>query len=178
MKTIVFGYDDSESAKRALTRVGELAKAFDARVVAVSAAPVLAPAGRGIGPIDPTDPPELHREELSRAKAAFDELGIDATYHVGTGDPADVILEAVEKNGADMIVVGTAGARLRFPAARTERQRERAASRALRRPHRPLTSTSWMHPTSETAGDASAPGMRISAGVRCSPRSRRTSRAT
>ena len=107
MKTIVFGYDDSESAKRALTRVGELAKAFDARVVAVSAAPVLAPAGRGIGPIDPTDPPELHREELSHAKAAFDELGIHATYNVGTGDPADVILEAVEKNGADMIVVGT-----------------------------------------------------------------------
>jgi nucleotide-binding universal stress UspA family protein len=108
MKTIVFGYDDSESAKRALTRVGELAKAFDARVVAVSAAPLMASAGRGIGPIDPADPPELHREELNRAKAAFDELGIDATYHVGTGHPADVILEAVEKNGADMIVVGTA----------------------------------------------------------------------
>lgn len=107
MKTIVFGYDDSDSAKRALTRVGELAKAFGARVVAVSAAPALAPAARGIGPIDPTDPPELHREELSHAKSAFDELGIDATYHVGVGDPADVILEAVAKSGADMIVVGT-----------------------------------------------------------------------
>ena len=107
MKTIVFGYDDSESAKRALARVAELAKAFDASVVAVSAARALAPAGRGIGPIDPTDPPELHREELGRAKAAFDELGIHATYHVGVGDPADVILEAVDRNGADMIVVGT-----------------------------------------------------------------------
>lgn len=106
MKTIVFGYDDSESAKRALSRVGELAKAFGARVVAVSAAPALT-AARGIGPIDPTDPPELHREELSHAKSSFDELGIDATYHVGLGDPADVILEAVEQNGADMIVVGT-----------------------------------------------------------------------
>ena len=107
MKTIVFGYDDSDSAKRALARVGELAKAFGASVVAVSAAPALAPAARGIGPIDPTDPPELHREELSHAKSAFDELGIDATYHVGVGDPADVILEAVAKSGADMIVVGT-----------------------------------------------------------------------
>ena len=36
MKTIVLGYDDSESAKRALTRVTELADAFDAYVIAVS----------------------------------------------------------------------------------------------------------------------------------------------
>ena len=69
MKTIVVGYDDTEPSMRALQRVIELAKAFGADVVAVSAARPLAPAGRGIGPIDPTDPPELHREELRRAKA-------------------------------------------------------------------------------------------------------------
>ena len=61
MKTIVLGYDDSESAVRALGRVIQLAKAFDASVVAISAAPVLVPAAHGIGPIDPVDPPELHR---------------------------------------------------------------------------------------------------------------------
>ena len=92
---------------RALRRVVELAKAFDAFVVAVSVARALVPAGRGIGPIDPTDPPELHREELHHAKAVLDELDIAADYEVGLGDPADLILKAAEEHGADMIVVGT-----------------------------------------------------------------------
>ena len=47
MKTIVLGYDDSESAVRALGRVTQLAKAFDASVVAVSAAPALVPPPTG-----------------------------------------------------------------------------------------------------------------------------------
>ena len=107
MKTIVLGYDDSESAVRALRRVTQLAKAFDASVVAISAAQVLVPAAHGIGPIDPVDPPELHREQLAHAKAVLDELGIEAAYHVGVGDPADVILAAAEERRADTIVVGT-----------------------------------------------------------------------
>jgi nucleotide-binding universal stress UspA family protein len=106
MKTIVLGYDDSESAVRALRRAGELADAFDAYVVAVSAAPALVPAGRGIGPIDPADPPELHRAQLAHARAVLDELNIAAEYDVGLGDPAEVILAAAEEHDADMIVVG------------------------------------------------------------------------
>jgi nucleotide-binding universal stress UspA family protein len=102
MKTIVLGYDDSESAKRALRRVAQLADAFDAYVIAVSAAPALVGAAHGIGPIDP-----LHREELGRAKAVLDELTIPADYQVGLGDPADAILAAAEREHADLIVVGT-----------------------------------------------------------------------
>jgi nucleotide-binding universal stress UspA family protein len=107
MRTIVIGYDDSDASKRALRRAAELAKAFDAFVVAVSAAPALVGAGRGIGPVDPTDPPERHREELAHAKAVLDELGIAAAYEVGLGDPVDLILEAAETRGADLIVLGT-----------------------------------------------------------------------
>lgn len=107
MKTIVLGYDDTEPSMRALRRVIELAKAFDAFVVAVSVARALVPAGHGIGPIDPTDSPELHREELHHAKALLDELDIAADYEVGLGDPADLILKAADKRGADLIVVGT-----------------------------------------------------------------------
>jgi nucleotide-binding universal stress UspA family protein len=107
MKTIVLGYDDTEPSMRALRRVVELAKALEASVVVVSVARALVPAGHGIGPVDPTDPPELHREELRHAKAVLDELAISADYEVGLGDPADLILKAAEKRGADMIVVGT-----------------------------------------------------------------------
>jgi nucleotide-binding universal stress UspA family protein len=107
MKNIVIGYDDSEPSKRALQRVIELAKAFDAYVVAVSVAPALVPAGHGIGPADPADPPELHRQELGHAKAVLDERDIAADYVVGVGDPADLILETAGQRQADMIVVGT-----------------------------------------------------------------------
>jgi nucleotide-binding universal stress UspA family protein len=46
MKTIVLGYDDTVPAKNALERTAELAAAFEANVVVVSVAPVLAPAAR------------------------------------------------------------------------------------------------------------------------------------
>ena len=107
MTRIVLGYDDTEPAKRALKRTRELAKALEAHVVVVSIAPALVPAGRGIGPVDPTDPPERHREELLHAKAVLDEDGIAADYVVDLGDPAGLIVETAERKNADMIVVGT-----------------------------------------------------------------------
>jgi nucleotide-binding universal stress UspA family protein len=107
MKTIVIGYDDSEPAKRALRRAAELATAFDATVVAVSAARAMVGAGRGIGPIDPTDPPALHREELGHAQSVLDELEVTSEYEVGLGDPVELILQAAERRDADLIVVGT-----------------------------------------------------------------------
>jgi nucleotide-binding universal stress UspA family protein len=107
MKTIVLGYDDSESSVRALGRVIELADESEAYVIVVSAAHVLVPAGRGIGPIDPVDPPELHREQLSHARASLEHLHIAAEYEVGLGEPAEIILTAAETHDADLIVVGT-----------------------------------------------------------------------
>ena len=107
MKTIVVGYDDTEPAKRALMRAAELVTAFKAKAVVISVAPVLAPAAHGIGPIDPADPPELHREELKHAAALLEERGIEAEYQVALGNPAEMILDVAEERGADMIVVGS-----------------------------------------------------------------------
>ena len=88
MKTILVGYDETEPAKRALARAAELAAAFEAKVIVTSVAQVLvgAAAARGIGPIDPVDPPELHREELRHAAAFLEERGIQAEYTVALGD--------------------------------------------------------------------------------------------
>lgn len=109
MKTIVIGYDETEPAKRALTRAAELAVAFDAKVIVTSVAQVLvgAAAAHGIGPIDPVDPPELHHEELRHAAAFLDERGVQAEYTVTIGDPATKILDLAESRDADLIVVGT-----------------------------------------------------------------------
>lgn len=109
MKTIVVGYDETEPAKRALERAAELAVAFDAKVIVTSVAQALvgAAAGRGIGPIDPVDPPELHRLELRHAAKFLGERGVKAEYAVALGDPATKILDLAESRGADLIVVGT-----------------------------------------------------------------------
>jgi nucleotide-binding universal stress UspA family protein len=107
MKTIVVGYDDTEPAKRALSRAADLAAAFSVKPIVLSVAPALVPAGRGIGPIDPTDPPEEHREQLKHAAAFLEERGLTAEYEVALGDPSDWIVELAERRGADLIVVGT-----------------------------------------------------------------------
>ena len=106
MKTIVLGYDDSPEAARALAKTAELAKALDARVVVASVAPVLHPAGHGIGPYDPADPPERHRALADDAVAVLTEHGIRARAVVGIGDPADAIVGLADDVLADVIVVG------------------------------------------------------------------------
>ena len=100
--------------KRALESAAELATAFDAKVIVTSVAQVLvgAAAERGIGPLDPVDPPELHREELKHAAAFLGERDVDAEYSVALGDPATEILELAKSRGADFIIVGPREARL------------------------------------------------------------------
>jgi len=107
MKTIVIGYDDTEPAKRALERAAELAKVFGSALVVTSVAPVLAASARGGGPIDPTDPPELHARELEHAKEFLAAQGLEAKLQPAHGDPADTIVDVAEHEGADLIVVGT-----------------------------------------------------------------------
>jgi nucleotide-binding universal stress UspA family protein len=107
MKTIVVGYDETEPAKRALERAAELARAFGAKLVVTSVARALVPAGRGIGPVDPTDPVELHVDQLRHAKAFLRDLDLEVALQPALGEPADAIVEVAETAGADLIVVGT-----------------------------------------------------------------------
>jgi nucleotide-binding universal stress UspA family protein len=105
MKTIVVGYDETEPAKRALAGAAELASAFGAKVIVTSIARMLV--GKGVGPVDPVDPPKLHAEELRHAAAFLAERGLEGEYEVALGDPAREILELAERRDADLIVVGT-----------------------------------------------------------------------
>ena len=102
---IVVGYDDTEPSRRALDRAVDLARAFDAKVTVTSVAPVLV--GRGVGPVDPIDTPDDHREELMQARQQLTARGFEADYLVAMGDPAAEIVELAEQRGADLIIVGT-----------------------------------------------------------------------
>jgi nucleotide-binding universal stress UspA family protein len=104
-ENIVVGYDDSPEAQRALETAAELAERLSARLVVTSVAPVLAGATR-VGGIDPSDPPEKHREELVKARAMLADRKLDADFVPAVGDPVDAIVELVKERSADLVVVG------------------------------------------------------------------------
>ena len=54
IKTIVVGYDDSASSRRALERAAMLAQAFESQLIVTSATPVTASPGRSLG-ADPVE---------------------------------------------------------------------------------------------------------------------------
>jgi nucleotide-binding universal stress UspA family protein len=106
MKKIVVGYDESDTAKRALERAAQLAKAFDSELIVASVAPVMTSIGRSAGPVDPTDTPSEHVEELHHARAYLDGEGVNADYVAGLGRPAETLAELANERNADLIVVG------------------------------------------------------------------------
>jgi nucleotide-binding universal stress UspA family protein len=107
MKRIVLGYDESDSAKRALERAAQLAKAFDSDLVVTSVAPIMTNIGRSAGPIDPTDTPADHLEELRHARSYLESEGIQAHYVQAIGHPAETIAQLARDRNADLIVLGT-----------------------------------------------------------------------
>ncbi len=104
---IVVGYDESEAAKRALERAAGIAKASGAELIVTSVAPVMLSATRSAGPIDPTDPPAAHIEELKHAKTYLEGEGLSADLVPAIGDPAKAIADLAKERDADLIVVGT-----------------------------------------------------------------------
>ena len=107
MKKIVLGYDDTEGSQRALERAAQLTKAFGSELIVISVAPIAPSVGRSAGPVDSTDPPAKHAEELAQARKYLEEQGVSAEYTPAIGYPADTIVELANERDADLIVVGT-----------------------------------------------------------------------
>jgi nucleotide-binding universal stress UspA family protein len=107
VKTIVLGYDDGDSARRALSRAASLARELGARLVVLSVARTGTLGPHRQRTIEPVDAPPRHRRHLENARALLEGADVEAEYRVGIGEPADVILEVSEAQAADLVVVGS-----------------------------------------------------------------------
>lgn len=94
---ILLAYNDTDVSNRALERAAQLAKLYDAKLVVTSVTPVAI----GDAP-DMTPGPELRRaDELLRQR------GVEAELVEAVGDIALAVVEAAERHGAGLIVIGT-----------------------------------------------------------------------
>jgi nucleotide-binding universal stress UspA family protein len=103
---IVIGYDGSEAARRALTRIGALS-ARHLAVLVVAVEPDIRSPGLGAELSRQAVPTERLIEE---ARALLgDEEGITIESRATVGDPAAVLIEAARESGAELMIVGRRG---------------------------------------------------------------------
>jgi nucleotide-binding universal stress UspA family protein len=112
VRSIVVGTDGSPSADAAVRRAAEVAKGTGARVDLVTAYPDVATYRETISSSAKADPIDLRQVAegvLAREARALEDQGIEVTTHAREGDPADVIIDVAQEQGADLIIVGARG---------------------------------------------------------------------
>ena len=104
--TIVLGYDGSESARRGVERVRQLA-VERTTVVVVAVAPEVRSAGLGTELVDRAVDTDLLLAEAGELLAAREDAAIQGRSAIG--DPAVVLIDVAREVAADLIIVGRRG---------------------------------------------------------------------
>ena len=104
--TIVLGYDGSESARRGVERVGQLAVERPT-VVVVAVAPEVRSAGLGTELVGRAPDTDLLLAEAAGLLAARGDAAIQGRSAIG--DPAVVLIDVAREVAADLIIVGRRG---------------------------------------------------------------------
>lgn len=105
---ILFAYDGSEQARRALRYAERLVADDEVSVISVAAALIEAP--RTAEYTDPTSDPSLLRQQLEEARVILAEAsGVKPEVIAAVGNPAAEIISAAEARGVELIVVGRRG---------------------------------------------------------------------
>lgn len=111
---ILAAYDGSKAANKALDKAIELCKStpgaklevlhvydFPRFYIAEGFAPVPVSMNKDIY--------ELAERTAEEAKSRIEAAGLEPKVEMGQGAPAETILERAQKNGADLIVIGSRG---------------------------------------------------------------------
>jgi nucleotide-binding universal stress UspA family protein len=107
MTKVLFAYDGSEPAKRALKYGGLLDTGGEAAVISV--APALIEAPHTTEYTDPEHDPHRAAHDLVEARELLASAGVKADTILVTGNPAAEIINAAEERGTELIVVGVRG---------------------------------------------------------------------
>lgn len=94
---ILLAYNDTDVSNRALDRAAQLAKLYDAKLVVTSVTPV------AVGTAPSMEP----GAELQKAAVRLGDQGVEPELVEALGDIASAIVEAADKHGAGLIVIGT-----------------------------------------------------------------------
>jgi nucleotide-binding universal stress UspA family protein len=104
---VLFAYDGSPFAKRALGYASRFGDDVEALVISVS--PVLIEAPATEASTDPERGRTEALEQLEEARRLLAEAGVEAETMHAFGNPAAEIIAAAEGRGADLIIVGQRG---------------------------------------------------------------------
>lgn len=106
MGPILVAYDGSDSARRALDQAATIANGQSVTVVSV--AELLPQFGRAGAMLLPEEDGERKRE-LADAVQILSQRGVKVTAVERRGDAAEAIVDEAQKEGADLIVIGSRG---------------------------------------------------------------------
>jgi nucleotide-binding universal stress UspA family protein len=111
MQKIIVAYDGSAFAQKAIDKAVELAQKEDTEIICVHVIEDFCPIG--LTEMDCTVVRELQTKEskviTAYAMEAFKNAGVSARVLTETGSPAEMIVEAAKREGADMIIAASHG---------------------------------------------------------------------
>jgi nucleotide-binding universal stress UspA family protein len=115
ISTVAVGTDGSETAEEAVKQAADLARAFGAKLVLLSAFPdrggFAAYAGIEVEWVSRSQA-EV-RTILERSETALREEGIECETRSDEGDPSDVLVRLAAECDADLLVIGNKGMKRR-----------------------------------------------------------------
>jgi nucleotide-binding universal stress UspA family protein len=107
VSSVLFAYDGSDPARRALEYASRLAPDDDVAVISV--APALIEAPHTAEYTDPRHDPAQAKRDLEEAQGVLETRGAKVEAILATGNPAAEIIKAAEERAARLIVVGSRG---------------------------------------------------------------------
>ena len=105
--TILLPLDTSETDKPILEHVRALATTMKSRVVVLHV--VTGPQAEWNGPDAGGEQVERTKAYLEGVRSGLEKAGVPATLDLAFGEPAREIVRWVEKNGCDLVAMGTHG---------------------------------------------------------------------
>jgi nucleotide-binding universal stress UspA family protein len=111
-KTVLVGTDGSDRAEKAVQEAIDLARAEGARlhlVAAYSATERHWEQIQSSARVEQVNLASVAEQVLMRCAKKAEEQGVEVDYEAREGDPAEVILDAADRQKADLIVVGNKG---------------------------------------------------------------------